>query len=202
MENKQIYPSELMLKADLWKLTTAIFLVTDVMIDDYTSIKDETEANEQNEIYQLAVGSFRAEKLVLLWDDRENDYWVDPDAFIIWCMVKEICPTSSMITVYKKIYATDPNFSIEALSDADSHAYSERRERKLQPKQEDKIKVLTIADIIMKKKPTHTLDSLLEDEDLEPVAANYTPKTVESWITEKYPHLKRPIGRPSIDCKK
>jgi hypothetical protein len=101
MEEANMFPSHLFLGADMWLLSTAICLVADLEVQEYVSIAKDPHASVVKEIYQIAVGSFKAGKLELQWDVVEEDYWVNPDGFLQWCMKKGICENSMMIDFYK-----------------------------------------------------------------------------------------------------
>ncbi|MBS0624372.1 MAG: hypothetical protein JSS62_07130 [Verrucomicrobia bacterium] len=190
MENETLYPSDLLLKADMWLLSTAIFLVLDLQINEYTSLLNESKASECHEIHQLAVGSFQAKNLTLLWDPITYDYWVNPDEFLSWCIKKEICNESTLIDFYVNTVRPDK------LSDASSKI---SQFRKKHPATVSKEKTLALVATKIAKNPDIILDELVNDKQIRSneYSGSYDLTTLKKWIQEAYPQFRKSVGRPT-----
>lgn len=172
IEEKELL-DHLVLKADLLVLKSLVNIAFDGI-------------NDAKYIIEAAIGGFRLGQLDLKWDDKLEEYWVNPNEFYDWCVEKELDKFSEDIFRYHLF--SNPKEKIETQTTRD-----------LQPKQEDRIKTLAIVAMKIHYNPNISIDELVNDKDVKifGCAGSYTPRTVKKWIVEGFPQFKKPPGRPS-----
>lgn len=198
MINEQLYPSELLLNADMWLLSTAVSLVLDLNINEYSSLLNEKEASKALELHQMAVGSFQAKNLNLIWDSIAYDYWVNPDEFLLWCIGKKIADESTLVDFYKDNVMKYPSMR---LVDAYDKIMSFRKPHSAKISNE---RTLALVELKLAQKPDLTLDELVRDKQIRSIgqSINYTDFTIKKWIQEAFSQFQRPSGRPTKSSKK